>query len=283
MTTMKWKIEELLEREPPKGDYPSVLYRGDWFQRPGCRCSGLVSKYAQRFCGQLGKPSVTGNGLLERIKPLLKTYLPKLPWKDSIPNWDALVLAQHYGLDTRFLDWSSDPSVALYFATHKITEKGKYEIKNDKDGDSVIWICNLDKATHDDISISKLYVGPERDEDDTPFWRGKSLRTLFYKPKDNLGKRVENQGSVMCRQVFRPKDQAYGRCYMVPLDQNVDFRDAIEHVVILASDYAEIDRELLKKGIADDSIFPDRNKNWCKSLEKALKPLSSWPRCPWER
>lgn len=140
------KIEELLQTKPSKEDYPRILYRGDWLQRAGCYCSGLVPKYAQRFCRQRGEPSVKGDDLLEQIKPILKRYLQGLSWwdkmKDPISNWDALVLAQHYGLDTRFLDWSSNPRVALYFATHKF-ENGRCVPKRKDDGDSVIWICDL--------------------------------------------------------------------------------------------------------------------------------------------
>ena len=225
MTTMKWKIEELLEREPPKGDYPSVLYRGDWLQRPGCHCSGLVSKYAQGVCFRAGVPDVTEGKIFKRIKPILVKYLPDLPWKDSISNWDALVLAQHYGLDTRFLDWSSDPRVALYFATHKF-ENGECVPKRKDDGDSVIWICDLNKATRcgRQRDLPEWYAGSS---EKTPFWRDENLRTLFYRPKGNLGERVENQGSVMCRQVFYPTDQAYGKCCMIPLDRDVDFSGAI--------------------------------------------------------
>ena len=278
---MKWKIEELLETKPLKEDYPSVLYHGDWLQRPGCRCSGLVSKYAQGFCFRAGVPDVTEGKIFKRIKPILGKYLPELPWKDPISNWDALVLAQHYGLDTRFLDWSSDPRVALYFATHK-SENGECVPKRKDDGDSVIWICDLNWATRcgRQKDLPEWYAGSS---EKTPFWRDENLRTLFYRPKDNLGKRVENQGSVMCRQVFYPTDQAYGKCCMIPLDRNVDFSGAIEHVVISALDYTEIDRELLKQDIAEDFIFPDRNNVDYQRLEKALQPLSNWPRCPWER
>ena len=42
---MKWKIEGSLEEEPFEEEGPN-LYRSNWLQRPGCRCSGLVPKYS---------------------------------------------------------------------------------------------------------------------------------------------------------------------------------------------------------------------------------------------
>ena len=279
MKKMKWKLEELLEREPSEENCPRVLYRGDWLQRSGCYCSGLVSKYAQRFCHQRGEPNVTENGLLERIKPLLKTYLPKLSWKDSIPNWDALVLAQHYGLDTRFLDWSSDPRVALYFATHKF-ENGECIPKRKTDGDSVIWVCDLNKATRHgqqknrsgQKDFSEWYADPNLEH--TPFWKvGKKMQTLFYKPKTDLGNRVSNQWSVMCRQVFRAGDQVKAKCLMIPLEQNRDFKSAVKRIVISAFDYEKIDQELKDFKIDERTIFPDKNEKTL-ALERELKKLS---------
>ena len=67
-------------------------------------------------------------------------------------NWDYLIIAQHYGLQTRLLDWTANPLVALYFASEK-----------DYDHDGAVYrLGNLERLipaeSHDPFNLLKNYV-----------------------------------------------------------------------------------------------------------------------------
>ena len=93
---------------------PSAYYRG-------------VSDTEHRLLPTIGRhPHLDGSGLLNLEQQLLKEfkrcsppYLPRLPSSE----FEWLLIAQHYGIPTRLLDWTTNPLVALYFAVCSSPDK----------------------------------------------------------------------------------------------------------------------------------------------------------------
>lgn len=157
-------VAELIERvaEQYSGE-DNVLFRGhrnvSWKLTPRLGRLNLRFKYER--------------SLLQAERRMLADFerlaVPHVGNRAVQDEWDSLALAQHHGLPTRLLDWSSNPLVALWFAV---------EQPADNPEGAAVWAFSADE---DDFS----------DQQEEP---GAIPRTMIFRPRHHDARIVAQAG-----------------------------------------------------------------------------------------
>lgn len=175
--------------------------------------------------GDAGALLVNERSLLTEFKKEAPPCLQVVPVND----WDWLVVAQHHGLDTRLLDWSYDPYVALWFALEKV---------HLRDSRPEVWVMNPESSdVIDDLTKTRPFSG---------------TRTKVFKSTFNIPRLKAQKGCFVLFKHIKNSEKGF-----VPLEQNKQLRKRVERVRIQKHSASKMIKLLELKGYTKSKIYPD--------------------------
>ena len=208
----------------------STIYRG-------------VSNISYKLLPKVGREKTLKNYNEENLYNVLDDYEQSIleefqkyaiPFVQKTPEspWEWWAIAQHYGLPTRFLDWTKNPLVALYFAIENCS----------LEEDAVVYAANS-KQFNSNIDLN-----------DTPDPLGISEVYLYYPPHINQRIVVQsgiftvhNNPQLPLNETEKPSDK---------IDKRKGEKYSIDKIILKKESKKSLKKVLNLYGINEATIYP---------------------------
>jgi len=200
-----------------------ILYRGQSSDKP------LLPKIAR--ADPIKDTTVLEKMMLEELRRRGDVFLGA----NLIDDWDLMVHAQHFGMATRLLDWTSNPLVALWFSC-------QFAKSNQ---DSFVYVFNVE----DEFLLNRAM-------DPDPFTR---TATRVFKPKLNNSRIIAQNGWFTAHK----RSQKIGR--FIALENIKDLKKSIIKISVPHTLHPLILIQLDILGINYQTMFPDM-EGLCKHI-----------------
>ena len=221
-----------------------VLFRGQSVDKP------LLPKYARTVMEALKNFGIEEEVLKVEMSRFAEFSRRVGRLIESVPgnDWDLLALGQHHGMETRLLDWTENPLVALYFA---------FENGSPEDMGNVLWLLRVPR---EEIVTPTPEVSPFE-----------ANRTTVFRPT-LVSPRMAAQSGWFTAHAYLDNSHRF-----IPLDRNTAYQDLLGKMDLGAMSNEVVLRYLNRVGINALSLFPDLD-----GLGKYINKSSDFSYSDWE-